>query len=129
MLGAPPSGGLYTLGDLLPAINKKLRLALRVEVLDGRDSAGAPVYQTISLSPILEELTRIAQTRNVVGCHFNAIAFDLLDVDAIGFGQTVLDLIVALVDPDAGWPRNDKSGTHWANAGETRRLHPLKQPS
>lgn len=122
-------GGLYTLGDLLPAVNKKLRLALQVEVLNGTDSTGAPVYQIISLSPILEELTRIAQTRNVVGCHFNAISFDLLDADGVGFGQRVLELIEALVDPDAGWPRNNKSGTYWANAGETRRLHPLRQPS
>jgi len=121
-------GGPYTLGDLLPSIAKKLRNALQVEVL-ARDAAGAPSYQTKSLTPILDELIRIAQARNVFGCHFNALSFELLDSDAIGFGQKVLELIETLADPDAGWPRNSKSGKYWANSGETRRLHPLKQPA
>src|ERR1039458_1743290 len=48
-------GGQYTLGDLLPSIDKKLRRALKVDVL-GKDSAGAPCYHTTELAPILEEL-------------------------------------------------------------------------
>lgn len=119
----------YTLGELLPAINKKLRSVLRVEVLSITDATGTRSYESIQLGPILDDLMRIAQTRNVVGCHFNRIAFDLLDTDAFVFGQKVLELIEALADVDAGWPRNDKSGMYWANRGETRRLHPLKQPS
>ncbi|MDZ4722171.1 MAG: ATP-binding protein [Roseiflexaceae bacterium] len=122
-------GGLYTLGDLLPAIDKKLRKALRVEVLINGGLAGVPSYQSIDLSVILDELLRIAQTRNVIGCHFNAIAFDLLETDAIHFGSQALALIEALADADAGWPRSAKSGAYWANAGQTRRLYPLKQPS
>lgn len=121
------SGGLYTLGDLLPAIDKKLRNALLVEVLV-TDAAGTSSYQPRSLAPILDELNRIAQARNVFGCHFNTLSFDLLDSDALGFGLKVLELIDALADPDAGWPRNAKSGEYWANSGETRRLHPLQQP-
>lgn len=123
------AGGLYTLGDLLPCINKKLRQALEVELLTGKDGAGNPVYQKKSLTPILDELTRIAQARNVFGCHFNQLSFDLLDADAIGFGKNVLELIDILADPDAGWPRNDKSGKYWSNSGETRRLYPLQQPT
>jgi hypothetical protein len=119
--------GLYTLGDLLPSIDKKLRKALLVEVLV-TDSKGASTYQERSLTPILDELIRIAQARNVFGCHFNTLSFDLLDSDAISFGLKVLELIEALADPDAGWPRNAKSGKYWANSGETRRLHPLRQP-
>jgi energy-coupling factor transporter ATP-binding protein EcfA2 len=122
------SGGLYTLGDLLPAIAKKLRNALQVEVLV-KDAAGASSYQTRSLTPVLDELIRIAQARNVFGCHFNALSFELLDSDALGFGQKVLELIEAIADPDAGWPRSSKSGKYWANLGETRRLHPLQQPT
>jgi hypothetical protein len=121
-------GGLYSLGDLLPSIAKKLRNALQVEVLV-KDAAGASSYQTKSLTPILDELIRIAQARNVFGCHFNALSFELLDSDALGFGQKVLELIETLADPDAGWPRNSKSGKYWANSGETRRLHPLQQPA
>jgi hypothetical protein len=121
-------GGLYTLGDLLPAINKKLRAALAVEAVISKDAAGVSTYNTISLGPILDELTRIAQVRNVFGCHFNQLSFELLDTDAIAFGTQVQLLVEALIDPQAGWPRSDKSGRYWANAGETRRLHPLLQP-
>ena len=121
------SGALYTLGDLLPSIDKKLRNALSVEV-QAMDASGASIYQTKHLTPILDELIRIAQARNVFGCHFNALSFELMENDAICFGQKVLELIDALADPDAGWPKNDKSGKYWANSGETRRLHPLQQP-
>ena len=55
-----PRRGLYTLGDLLPSVDKKLRQALRVEVFTGVDTAGAPIYKTVSLAPFFEELTRIA---------------------------------------------------------------------
>lgn len=122
------AGGLYTLGDLLPAIDKKLRAALQVEILT-QDGAGNGSYSTRSLTPILDELLRIAQTRNVFGCHFNRLASDLLEGDALSFGQNVLELIEALADPAAGWPRNCKSGQYWTNSGETRRLHPLRQPT
>ena len=90
---------------------------------------GRPATRPRRLTPILDELIRIAQARNVFGCHFNALEFELLDSDALGFGQKVLELIETLADPDAGWPRNSKSGKYWANSGETRRLHPLKQPA
>jgi hypothetical protein len=79
------AGGLYTLGDLLPAVDKKLRQALRIEVLTDNDAAGTPIYKTVSLTPLLDELTRIAQARNVFGCHFNELSFDMLDADALSF--------------------------------------------
>jgi len=120
-------GGLYTLGDLLPSIDKKLRNALVVEVLI-KNPDGTSGYQARSLTPILEELNRIAQARNVFGCHFSKLAFDLLDADGLAFGLKVLELIDTLADPDAGWPRNPKSGKFWANSGETRRLYPFQQP-
>ena len=126
---AVPRRGLYTLGDLLPSLDKKLRQALRVEVFTGADTAGAPIYKTVSLTPFFEELSRIAQARNVFGCHFNELSFDLLDADAIGFGRQVLDLMDILTDDEAGWPRNEKSGQYWATRGETRRLYPLRKPS
>jgi len=118
----------FTLGDLLPAVNKKLRTALIVEVMK-TDSAGTIRYTSTSLAPFLDELERIAQVRNVLGCHFSEISFNLLDADAIGFGNTVLQLTEALTDEKAGWPRNGKSGSYWATSGETRRLHPYVRPS
>ena len=122
------AGGHYTLGDLLPAIDGKLRKALRVEHRN-EDAVGTVTYQARMLEPHLTELARIAQVRNVMGCHFNALSFDLLDNDAIAFGTEVLALTDALIDHETGWPRNGKSGSYWSSAGDTRRLHPLKRPS
>jgi energy-coupling factor transporter ATP-binding protein EcfA2 len=121
------ASNLYTLGDLLPSMNKKLREALIVEVLI-TDETGSSAHQPTALGPILDELHRIAQLRNVFGCHFNTLSFDMLESDAIGFGQQVLLLIDALADPNAGWPKSKKSGKYWATAGETRRLNPLLSP-
>lgn len=122
------ASGTYTLGELLPAIEGKLRKNLRVEHRH-EDSTGAVTYNPRALEPHLVELARIAQVRNVTGCHFNALSFDLLDSDALAFGAEVLALADALIDHEVGWPRNGKSGSYWATAGETRRLHPLKKPS
>ncbi|AMN46057.1 hypothetical protein ACG33_02810 [Steroidobacter denitrificans] len=122
------AGATYTLGDLLPAVDSKLKKALRVEHRQ-EDPSGTVNYIEKRLEPHLSELARIAQVRNVTGCHFNALSFALLDSDSIAFGKEVLTLIDALVDHDVGWPRNDRSGSYWATTGETRRLHPLKKPS
>ncbi len=122
-------GGAYTLGDLLPNINNKLREALKVEMRDGITDPAAPPSSTVALRPILDELARIAQVRNALGAHFKEISFDLLDTDAIAFAKQVLELVDTLVCPEHGWPSNDKSGSYWRNSGDTRRLHPLKRPS
>jgi len=122
-------GGNYTLGDLLPAIDKKLRKALLIEVNTGeKDEDGNPIFDSVPLAPFFEELHRIAQVRNIFGCHFNELSFDLLETDALGFGEQVLALMDVLIDPSAGWPKNDRSGSYWAMTGETRRLHPLRKP-
>ena len=121
------AGERYTLGDLLPNIDKKLRNTLRVEILTGQGEDG-PEYDNQPLGEILDELSRIAQARNVFGAHFNELSFELLDSDAIGFSEKVLELSRLLTDEDHGWPRNNKSGSYWATTGETRRLHPLVQP-
>src|SRR5206468_5361732 len=120
--------GLYTLGDLLPSIDKKLRQALYVEVMV-KDAAGIVSHRAKSLTPLLDELIRIAQARNIFGCHFNELSFQMLEVDGLGFGEMVLELIETLADPEAGWPRNKKSGKYWANSGETGRLHPPQHPT
>jgi ABC-type molybdenum transport system ATPase subunit/photorepair protein PhrA len=123
------SSGLYTLGELLNALDKKLRQALRIEVLLDKDKSGNLIYKTVNLKDHLDELTGIAQTRNVFGCHFNELSFQLLDSDALNFGRQVVELMNVLTDGDAGWPRSDKSGEYWATAGETRKLYPFKRPS
>lgn len=122
-------GGAYTLGDLLLALDNKLVQALRVDVQTGNDGNGKPAYRTVSLNKYLEELSQIAQTRNILGCHFNEISFHLLNSDALTFGRLVFDLMAVLTDGDTGWPGNGKSGEYWATAGETRRLHPFTFPA
>ena len=117
-------GEAYTVSDLLPNINGKLRKALRAEICED----GVVVAST-ELGPILDELTRIAQARNVFGAHFKEITFELMDADAIGFAQQVVALADALVCPTYGWPGSNKSGSYWRNSGDTRRLHPLQKPS
>lgn len=122
-------GGSYTIGELLPAINNKLRDALRVEIRDGLTDPNATPTSVVQLKPILDELSRIAQIRNALGAHFKAISFELLDQDALGFANHVVQLVDVLSHPDDGWPSNDKSGSYWRNSGDSRRLHPLKKPA
>jgi energy-coupling factor transporter ATP-binding protein EcfA2 len=121
-------GDLLTLGDLLPNVSKKLRAALRVEV-QVKDAQGKTNFEEHRLGEILDKLGEIAQARNVFGAHFNRLSMELPEGDAIRFSTLVHELAVILIDGDAGWPRSDKSGSYWATAGETRRLHPLKEPS
>ena len=116
----------WTLGDLLPAVKKKLRDALRVE---HQSTTDPQKYDSYPLGPVIEELQRIAQTRNLQGAHFNKLSFALLDSDAKHFATKVLELADLIVHPELGWPRNDKSGSYWATAKDARRLHPLKEPS
>jgi hypothetical protein len=122
-------GGRYTVGELLPASDRELRQALRVEILDGSTTSGPPAYTTVELAPYLEELTRIAEARALFGVQFHQLSSDLLGDDAEPFGQQVLCLVTAVIDDAVGWPRSDRSGRYWATAGETRRLHPLARPN
>jgi hypothetical protein len=112
----------------LPSVKGKLRAALKIERL-GTGAAGSVGYTEHLLGPILEELEKIAQARNVFGCHFNELAHQLPEADAIRFAEIVLRLADYLIDLDFGWPGSDKSGSYWANSQQTRRLPPLKQPS
>nr|MBA2669337.1 hypothetical protein [Gemmatimonadota bacterium] len=56
----------YTLGELLPALDRKLRTALRVEKRHVGDD-GSVTYSSHPLGAILDELSQIAQARNVFG--------------------------------------------------------------
>jgi energy-coupling factor transporter ATP-binding protein EcfA2 len=123
--GVPRRIGKPTLGDLLPPIKPKLRKALRVEVYDQPDL----LTQEIELGPILDKLEKLVQVRNVVGAHYNQLAFELPDKDGLDFAQFVLELADAIVDAEHGWPASEKSGSYWTNSGRSRRLYPLKSPA
>jgi len=96
-------GAAYTLGDLLPAINNKLREALKAEIRVGITDAAAPSPNTVELKPILDELSRVAQTRNAFGAHFKAISFEMLNAEAESFAKHVLMLADAIICPTHGW--------------------------
>lgn len=124
----PRRKGKPTLGDLLPSVKGKLRAALKVERQVTKED-GTISIEEHPLGSILDELEKIAQARNIFGCHFNELAQYLPPQDAIRFAKTVLVLADYIVDLDHGWPRSDKSGSCWMNAKGTRKLHPLKQPA
>ena len=114
-----------TLVELFQAMKSKLRTALRVEVYD---KAGT-LNQEIQLGPILDKLDKLVQLRNVIGAHFNPLAFELPDKDGLNFARLVLELGDAIVDDEYGWPASDRSGAYWTNSGKSRRLYPLKSPA
>ena len=74
-------GNTYVLSDLLGAVNGKLLAALKVETLD--QNASGQVLASTELKPILADIAEIAQARNVLGAHFNAMAFDLYPVEGL----------------------------------------------
>lgn len=113
----------FTLGELLPAINGKLRAALVVVHLDGGIEAGRT-----NLKSLFDGIDRIVQVRNAAGAHFNEIAHHLPEADALTFARHVETLFDTLVHVEHGWPNNDKSGSYWRNSGDSRRLHPLRKP-
>lgn len=120
--------GKYTIGEMLPNVKVKLRRALTVEV-GQRDASGALVYAPpIVLEPFFERLDRIVVIRNVMGAHYNTLAFELRDEDALEFGRVTLQLVETLMDPQVGWPTKNKSGRYWHTSGETRRLYPVLKP-
>lgn len=119
----------YTLGELLDAMDGKLRKALRAEVAVLASDGTGTIYRSVPLEPLFDELKRIAQLRNVLGAHFNELSFELLDNDALNFGRCVHDLAEALTDSESGWPQSKASGTHWATKNDRRRLHPLTRPT
>lgn len=124
----PRRKGRPTLGDLLPSVKGKLRTSLKIERLEHKTD-GSETYKEYPLGQFLDELEKIAQVRNVFGCHFNELSHHLPEEDAIHFAKTVSTLAEHLIDTECGWPRLDKSGSYWTNSKQTRRLHPLKQPS
>jgi len=120
--------GRHTLRDYIQSISKKLRDALRVEGVKVDGSGNAIVIEReVKLGPIVNEIERIAEARNVFGCHFKELSFDLLDQDGLAFGYQVLALMDALTDQSAGWPSKQQTD-HWTTGDKTRRLYPLRRP-
>ena len=119
--------GKHTLGELLPNVKGKLRDALHIEIVVG-DGTAVTIKDKIQFKPVLDEISGIVTVRNEVGAHYNTDGFEVPDAKALAFADHVLTLADAMICPDHGWPTSDASGSHWANSGGTRRMHPLKEP-
>ena len=119
-------GNTYVLSDLLSSVNGPLLAALKAELIEV-DSAGAATVTAVQIKQILDDIKVIAQARNVMGAHFNSLAFELHQDDGIRFARLVEQLSDALICPVFGWPTKD-TGSYWKNGGSTRHLHPLKKP-
>lgn len=102
---------------------KKLIPVLRVDV---RQTDGT--YVTTAIGEKLKELNEIAHLRNLFGCHYNQLAAQFPEKDALHFATLVEEVGAALICEQEGWPEYDKLGSYWATRKESRRLHPLKKP-
>ena len=120
-------GNAYVLNDLLSSVNGALLTALKAEQFEF-DSAGATTVTAVPIKQILDDIKVLAQARNVMGAHFNTLAFELYPDEGIRFARLVEQLSDALICPVYGWPTKD-TGSYWKNGGSTRHLHPLKKPS
>jgi hypothetical protein len=118
----------YTLGELLGALDTKLKKALQVE---RPDTSGA-LQPPVSLQPILDDLAKMGWIRNQVGAHFNTAGMMVPDADVLQFATRTLDLADTLACPVCGAiPDKKKGGSYWVcggGCGKTR-LHPLEQPA
>jgi AAA domain len=91
----------YTLGDLLPAVAKKLKKT--------------------SCSKEILEIEKWAHLRNLVGAHFNSWASLLSDYEANSFGHAVVDLLRAVKCKVCGsWiePKDTKSESYRCKCGK-----------
>ena len=115
----------YTLGDLLGAIDSKLKKALKVSHAGA--TPGAPAVET-ELKDALDELASTAWIRNEVGCHFN-VDVNVADADVKRFAERAALFADALICNQCGeLPRSDKTGTdRKCRCGQTR-MQPVEAP-
>lgn len=115
----------YTLGDLMNAIDSKLKKTLKVSHATASPDA-SPVET--ELKTLLDELGSLAWIRNEVGCHFNVDA-NIANADVKRFAERVTDLAAAMICEQCGeMPRSDKTGTdRKCRCGQTR-MQPVTAP-
>lgn len=122
---------VYTLGELLDAVLAKLAGSLSVEHY-AKDSAGTParVLGPVSLKPLLLEIKRLSDLRNIVGAHYNPAGAEAGDQEVQHFGEKTLELVSLLCCPqDGSLPNKAESGSYFETRKGTVRLHPLREPS
>lgn len=118
---------IYTLGELLACVGKKLRPALKCVT----NVAGGPPKEA-PIGPMLDSVAAFAWIRNQVGAHWNPSGFNVPDADVLKFAQKTIGLTDALICAKCGsLPTKNKTGSHWQCrcSGETGlKLTPLENP-
>ncbi len=115
----------YTLGDLVHAINKKLKQLLSIEK-DFPDGS----KQQFPLIGFLDYLAGLTWIRNVVGCHFNPDGMQLPDSYVQELGERTLELASLLICDGCGeFPRRNTSGSYWECKCRRTKMHPLEMPN
>lgn len=106
---------------------KTLLPALRCDHLDGDRS----IASTHALGPLLDDVFRLLQFRNAIGCHYKELTSYFNEIgEAVKLGEATLALVDALCDEHDELPDNQKDGVSWTNRGVvSRRLYPLVKPS
>jgi len=114
----------YTIADLFVGVTKKLKNALKIEVVYPE-----PPNNEILLKPILDNLESKSWIRNVVGAHYNEIGMDLTDKEVKEFGETVVKFADIMICEECfEIPNRDKSGSYFECKCKVKRLHPLREP-
>jgi energy-coupling factor transporter ATP-binding protein EcfA2 len=124
----------YTLGELANCFSsKRLLPALTVErVTVQKDAAGKEqeVWVKIPLAPLIDEIKKWAEVRNLVGCHFNELGGHCLDKDVEELAKVTLALGDTLVCSDGGdFPSRGDSGSYHETKSRKVRLHPFAEPT
>jgi energy-coupling factor transporter ATP-binding protein EcfA2 len=122
----------YTLGELTSCFSKKLLPALTVQCSKTeKDAAGNEQQTWVStpLAPLIDNIKKWADVRNLVGCHFNELGAHCTESDVEELAKATLALGDTLVCADGGdFPSRDNSGSYYETKSKKVRLHPFAEP-
>ena len=115
---------VYTFGNLLDGISKKLSEALVVETYKDEN-----LKDKISLTDFLSRISLMNWIRNQVGCHFNLLGMDISDSHVRKMVDTTIEFARTLICDECGQlATSDKSGSYWECICRKKRLYPLSKP-
>ena len=118
-----PRKAEFTIADLICAINRKLKGALKTEYYDESGN----IIDSNELKDLIDTIPE--WIRNQVGAHFNIDGMEISNPDVNEFAEATLNIADALVCPDCGEMCSKRaSGSYWeCTCGKTR-MHPLEIP-
>ena len=116
----------YTLGELTDCIGRRLRTALKSQIMQ---EDGSTIDRETQLGPLITRIAEISWIRNQVGCHWNISGLDVSDSDIQQFSEATIELANALVCENCGQlPLRDRTGSYFECRCRRKRLHPVNNP-